>query len=136
QHLVYEAELAGMILALDIIGAVPRLTRANILLDNKSAISATPARRARPGQQLVELFHTHFQRLKRKRRTLQLRVVWVPGHQGIDGNEWADSEAKAAAEGDSTVLPKALTCLQHLPCSQSALKALYKTRVAEEWKQR
>ncbi|KAI0652767.1 hypothetical protein C8Q79DRAFT_873779, partial [Trametes meyenii] len=67
---------------------------------------------------------------------LRLRIVWVPGHQGIEGNEWADTEAKAAAEGDSTALPKSLTCLQDLPCSQSALKAQYKERVAAEWKER
>ncbi|KAI0652768.1 hypothetical protein C8Q79DRAFT_868549, partial [Trametes meyenii] len=38
QHLVYEGELAGMVLALDVISSEPRVTRANILLDNRPSI--------------------------------------------------------------------------------------------------
>lgn len=78
RHLVFEGELAGMVMALNIIKSEPRVTRANILLDSRPAIRASKARRPRPGQQLVELFHIHYDRLKRKRRSLSAPA----GHLG------------------------------------------------------
>ncbi|KAI9068413.1 hypothetical protein FKP32DRAFT_1552392, partial [Trametes sanguinea] len=99
EHIVFEGELTGMILALDVIESEPRVTRANILLDNKAAIRAVSKRRARPGQQLVELFHKRLRHLKAKRRSLAITVVWVPGHKGVAGNERADMEAKDVSMG-------------------------------------
>ncbi|CDO75194.1 hypothetical protein BN946_scf184794.g1, partial [Trametes cinnabarina] len=136
EHIVFEGELAGMILALDVIESEPRVTRANILLDNKAAIRAVSKRRPRPGQQLVELFHKRLRHLKAKRRSLAITVVWVPGHKGVAGNERADMEAKDASMGDETDLPPALQCLRHLPKSQSALKAAYKKKLARVWSER
>ncbi|CDO68734.1 hypothetical protein BN946_scf184652.g61 [Trametes cinnabarina] len=136
EHIVFEGELAGMVLALDVIESEPRVTRANILLDNKAAIRAVSKRRPRPGQQLVELFHRRLKHLKSKRRSLSLTVVWVPGHKGVAGNERADMEAKDASMNDETDLPPALQCLRHLPKSQSALKAAYKKKLSRDWTDR
>ena len=133
EHTVFEGELGGLVLALDIIEAEPRITRANILLDNKPAIRAAAARRPRPGQQIIELFHRRLARLKRKRRTLTIRLIWVPGHRGVEGNEDADTEVKDATTGDSTDLPLALQGFLGLPKSVSALKATAKERVAAAW---
>lgn len=137
EHTVFEGEVTGLILALDVIEAEPRATRVNVLLDNRAALKAVTRRRARAGQQLVELFHRRYERLKRKRRTLSITLVWVPGHHDVNGNEWADLEAKeAAATGESTPLPAALQCLLDLPKSQAALKAAYKKQLSRDWGKR
>ncbi len=137
EHTVFEGKVTGMILALDVIAAEPRATHATILLDNRAALKAVTHRRARAGQQLVELFHRQYDRLKRKRRTLTIKLVWVPGHCDVAGNEWADLEAKeAATTGESTPLPPALQPLLDLPKSQSALKAAYKKQLSRDWSAR
>lgn len=32
------------------------------------------------------------------RRRCKVKLVWTPGHEGIEGNERVDEEAKAAVE--------------------------------------
>lgn len=58
QHTVYEGELAGMLLALDIMRSLPlSVRRATVLLDNQAAVKAVRTRRCCPGQYLVDAFH-------------------------------------------------------------------------------
>lgn len=66
-------------------------------------------------------------------------LIWTPGHEGIEGNERADSAAKSAAKGESSdkvKLPNFLKRKQ-LPISISAtrqtLKKDLKARWAAEW---
>lgn len=133
EHTVFEGEVSGAILGLNIIEATPRATRATILLDNQAAIRALAKRPAKPGQHLVNLFHATLKRLYGKRKTLRLHIAWVPGHKGVEGNEQVDGHAKQAAEGISSVLPKHLKSLRSLPTSQAAAKAERKARATKEW---
>ncbi|KAH7887137.1 hypothetical protein F5I97DRAFT_1791015, partial [Phlebopus sp. FC_14] len=108
---VYEGELAGVILALDIIASERFVTDATILTDSQQVVRSLARRgrgsSSRPspspagllGRHSVERFYAMLGSLLSQRRTLKLHVAWVPGHMGIDGNECADREAKAAAEG-------------------------------------
>jgi ribonuclease HI len=132
EHTVFEAELIGLILGLDLIRSVPRLCSATILIDNQAAIRAVARPRPQPGQYLVRLFHRTLDALRRQRRTLKLCIPWVPGHQDIEGNEAADEEAKRAAQGDSSALSKPLLPLHDLPISVAALKAARKKLVARQ----
>ncbi|KAJ3486250.1 hypothetical protein NLI96_g4374 [Meripilus lineatus] len=79
-HTVFEGEVDGTVLGLDIVASTPRITRATILLDNQAAIRAINDQPARPGQYLVNLFHTAFERLQSKRQTLRVHLAWIPGH--------------------------------------------------------
>ncbi|KAJ6614991.1 ribonuclease H-like domain-containing protein, partial [Mycena sp. CBHHK59/15] len=97
EHTVFESEVVGAILALDIIKGTPRLTEVDIFTDCQPAIIALASPHPQPGQYLLALFHTHHRRLLRARPALKVRIHWVPAHVGIAGNEAADARAKEAA---------------------------------------
>ncbi|KAJ6459585.1 hypothetical protein C8R45DRAFT_1182435 [Mycena sanguinolenta] len=77
EHTVFESEVCGSILALDIIASIPRLTSADIFMDCQPAITALDAPKNQPGQYLLAAFHATLSRLLRTRRTLKLRIHWV-----------------------------------------------------------
>jgi ribonuclease HI len=122
EHTVFEAEVAGAILALDIIKGSPRLTSADIFTDCQPAIIALSAPRPQPGQYLLALFHTLYRRLLRARPTLKVRIHWVPAHVGIAGNEAVDARAKEAAQGASSALASRIIPFESpLPSSRAAV---------------
>jgi ribonuclease HI len=96
EHTVFESEVAGAILALDIVKGTPRLTSIDIFTDCQPAIIALAAPKPQPGQYLLNTFHTLHRRLLRARPTLRIRIHWVPAHVGIAGNEAVDAHAKEA----------------------------------------
>jgi len=70
----------------------------------------------------------------------EVELTWTPGHEGIEGNELADQEAKRASQGDSSGTKELPAFLRRkrLPVSISAtrqlLKKEMKTRWQDEWK--
>ena len=139
-HTVYEAEVVGTLLALELLRTEPRLSRkASIALDNTAVIQASTLSSAAPGRYLVDHFHRSLRSLRQQRPDLRLTLRWSPGHDGIPGNEKADEEAKAAARGRTSPksdLPKALQ--RQLPLSASSLRRNYaqqlKQKAATIWK--
>jgi ribonuclease HI len=103
-HTVFEAEVIGAILALDIARASPRVTSITIFLDNQAAIRALTCPHPQLGQQFLETFHSELLSLRKLRKTLQVHIAWVPGHEGIEGNEATDECAKRAASSESMAL--------------------------------
>lgn len=134
-HTVFEAEVCGAILGLDLIRATPRATRATLFIDCQAAISAIKQPKAQYGQYLLDTFRNELQRLRKARQTLRLDIHWVPGHEDVSANEWVDTEAKTAAENPhDNQLGRLRSLSRPLPASAAALIAARKKLVARKWK--
>jgi ribonuclease HI len=138
ERTVFEAEITGVILAIKLILDEPRVTHATILLDNQAALASVTDPRPKAGQQFLRIFHKLFRQLLRKRRSFRLRMVWVPGHEGVEGNEEADELAKDASSEEFPLHPQLPfpDTWSALPSSVSALKASKKHGNAQEWLER
>ncbi|KAF7354484.1 putative RNA-directed DNA polymerase from transposon X-element [Mycena venus] len=135
EHTVFESEVTGAILALDIVGSISRLREVDIFMDCQPAIQALTSPKPQPGQYLFALFHTLLRRLHRARSTLQVRLHWVPAHTGIAGNEAVDELAKQAALGSSTALHARITRFETpLPVSKAAAIVAGSAEFVERWK--
>ena len=84
EHGNYEAEVAGGLLAMQLIKGLP---------DVEGIIRATIRPKAAPGQRLVQKFLRAVEA-----STASIRLVWISGHSDVRGNEQADKLAKEAAE--------------------------------------
>lgn len=133
-HTVFEGEVVGLILALNIIRSIPRTRSVTILADNQVAITAPSKPKCQPGRYLLDTFNDELAKLKKTKPYLQVHITWIPGHENVDGNERADKAAKEAAEGDTTPLKRCILNLdKELPTSIAALKAMRKKQAALEW---
>lgn len=59
--------------------------------------------------------------LCKKHIGLKVKIKWVPGHKGVEGNEMADEQAKRAIVEGSSAMDELLKLLKKkLPYSKSA----------------
>ncbi|KAG1736260.1 hypothetical protein EDD22DRAFT_787550, partial [Suillus occidentalis] len=111
EHTMYEAEIVGMILAVELLREAGGEGTMALGVDNQAAIRATNAFQSQPGHYLVNKLHDDLRMLLPERDGRKLTIRWTPGHKGIAGNEATDECAKRAARGDaseSRLLPRSL----------------------------
>lgn len=144
-HTVYEGEVVGMILAVQLIKeelearGERELTMA-LGVDNQAAIRTTTAFQSKPGHYLVDKFHDDLRKtLSQTDSNSKLTIRWSAGHIGIAGNEAADEQAKRAARGDTSsagTLPQSLlirNCKPTvLPISKSTIKQEFNRTLKDE----
>ena len=136
EHTVFEAELVGILLGLQLIkdSRQSNLTY-TIGVDNQAAIKSLTSMMDKPGHYLAaEILDTTLRLKKSMGKKYSLSIRWTAGHSGIEGNEKADEEAKAAAGGktlDNAQLPKMLR--KPLKVSRSAARQRLNKQIKEEW---
>ena len=69
-----------------------------IFTDSQAAIKAIDNPRNQSGQAIIKQY---LDAIDQTRPSQSVHVVWIPGHEGIEGNEQADEAAKNAATGPS-----------------------------------
>ena len=96
-QLVYNGELEGIVLAMEKARTIATPGQPiRIFADNQAAIYRLQTPSDRPGQQW------QIRAIKAAQELLQIGVAttieWVPGHEGVPGNEMVDAQAKQAAK--------------------------------------
>jgi ribonuclease HI len=139
EHMVHEAELVGLLLAMHLIRTERRgATSCCIAVDNQATLKAFNLDLRKPGHHLAReiLDLAYCIRNRRSKRKFLLTLRWTAGHIGILGNEKADSEAKRAAAGLSStdeLLP--LYLRKPLFINPSAVTRKHNDELKKEWSQ-
>ncbi len=142
KHTVHEAEMVGLLLELNMLNSTKyRSLLAMIGVDNQAAIKALTSDLRSLGHHLVrEALRIASSIKKAKKRKARnkatLTIHWTAGHEGIEGNELADIEAKEATKGctlDTKQLPHYLR--KPLPTNPSAVKKAHNNKLKREWQE-
>jgi hypothetical protein len=134
---VHEAELTGILLAMQLISTEKHgSTSFAIAVDNQAAIQAFHSELRSPGHHLArEIIRAANQIHKRRdKHRYTLTIRWTAGHEGIEGNELADKEAKKAANNcssDKHLLPPYLR--KQMLTNPSAVKRAHHDKLKNKW---
>ncbi|KAJ5458796.1 hypothetical protein N7530_010740 [Penicillium desertorum] len=107
QSTVYAAELSGIEMALaqakeenegqNEIGQ-QQAREVIIFSDSQAAIQAVQNPQRPSGQYVLALIYNHVRAIRSQTQgPTNITIRWIPAHVGVDGNEFADEEAKGAA---------------------------------------
>jgi ribonuclease HI len=140
EHMVHEVELVGILLGLHILSSKKsKKALATIRVDNQAAIKAFMLDLRNPGHHLMrEALHIASkiskERKKGGKNKHALTIRWMAGHEGIEGNELADREAKEVAKGHTSDM-KLLPCYLRKPVltNSSTVKKAHNESLAKEW---
>ena len=97
-HNVYGAELIAIQMALTFFKErMEEYANVHIFADSQSAIQAVESPKRQSGQYIIKKIMDTVDRIYEAKPRTNIHIDWVPGHTGINGNEWADQAAKAEA---------------------------------------
>ncbi|KAJ9480553.1 hypothetical protein VN97_g13002, partial [Penicillium thymicola] len=104
QSTVYAAELSGIEMVLAKTRTDEGQAREVIIFsDSQAAIQAVQNPRRPSGQYVLTAIYNHVRAIRSRKQgntseaPTNITIRWIPAHVGVDGNEFADREAKSAA---------------------------------------
>lgn len=121
-HTVYEGEGVGTLLGTHLINKEWGIWLAFIYINNQASIAATVLTKPKPGHHIFDMFHESITMLRKKHIGIKIKIKWIPGHKGVEGNEEADEQAKKAIT-DMGELPKFLR--KKLPYTVDEITAIH-----------
>jgi ribonuclease HI len=137
KHTVQEVELVGLLLGIHLIKTeTAGKTSCAVGTDNQAAIKTLATDLIQPSQKvaLKVLRTTATTQKQRNSNNNLLTIHWTAGHSGIEGNEKADIEAKAAASCTTSDKKSLLPFLcRTLTANPSALKRKHHKTLMETW---
>jgi ribonuclease HI len=138
KHMVHEAKLIGIVLALHLISTEKcNTTSCSIMVDNQAALKAFTSDMCSLGHHLACKFLLLMNCLLKSRNKHKFRLTlrWTVGYCGIPGNEKVDRKAKKVAGGiisDTKTLP--LYLRKPLLTNPIAAKRKFNNNLIKRWK--
>jgi ribonuclease HI len=133
KYTVYTGEVTGLLLGAHLLCSETRgFDTVLFAVDNQATVQSFEAHKPAPSHMLLDAFEKRLKNLSKRRKDLKVKILWIPGHEGVEGNEIADSAAKDAASGTSSPgrqLPKLLR--KTLPASKAAVKMALDERLSD-----
>ena len=83
--------------------------------------------RRQSGQAIIKDFLDDVDDISDKHPRLRIKIIWIPGHAKIDGNERADAEAKKAA-----IHPPTSRSYNHRPLKSARIRTI-KEAAKKQW---
>jgi ribonuclease HI len=142
EHTVHKVELVGILLRLHILSSrKSKKALAAIRVDNQAAIKAFTSDLRNPGHHLTREALCIASKISKERKKggknkHALTIRWTAGHEGIEGNELVDREAKEAAKGCTSDM-KLLPCYLRKPVltNSSTVKKAHNKSLTKEWQE-
>ncbi|OQD79091.1 hypothetical protein PENSOL_c338G04348, partial [Penicillium solitum] len=99
QSTVYAAELSGIEMALAKTKTDNKGQAREVIIfsDSQAAIQAVQNPQRPSGQYVLTHIYNHVRAIRLQSQPTKVTIRWIPAHVGVDGNEFADGEAKSAA---------------------------------------
>jgi len=129
-HNVYAAELTAIHMAVKLFEEkMNKYKSVFIFTDNQSAIQAVDTPKRQSGQYIIKRILDTIDEIHKHKPTCTIHIEWVPGHEGVEGNEQADQAAKEAA-----TQKRASPATTMKSARNRSIQSMTKTKWATEWK--
>jgi len=138
KHTMHEAELAGILLGLQLISTEKHGSTSFVLgVDNQVAIKSFQSAIRNPRHHLAReaLWIANQIEKRRQKGNYKLTIRWTARHEGIEGNKKVDQEAKRAARGKTSDKKTLLFYLRKpMLINPAAVKRAHHVGLMKKWK--
>jgi ribonuclease HI len=137
-HTNYKAEVVGLLMAMWMLWNQHVVGRLDVLIyvNNQALIWSITGGGMCSSLYLVSKILQQAKEVNSALAQHKLKVRWISGHSKVGGNEKADEEAKAAAQGNSSMEHWLPPLLRHcLPASIATAKQCYLKTLQDMWKE-